>query len=74
MNSDDTDWEKRVSELWAEIDSCGEDEFVGRIEALVAELPVGSAIGLFERGAAFDSTGHPVDWEGVVNVNFQMAG
>ena len=23
---------------------------------------------------ALDSTGHPVDWEGVVNVNFQMAG
>jgi TonB family protein len=23
---------------------------------------------------AIDTTGHPVDWEGVVNVNFQMAG
>ncbi len=23
---------------------------------------------------ALDATGHPVDWEGVVNVNFQMAG
>ena len=23
---------------------------------------------------ALDTTGHPVDWEGVVNVNFQMAG
>jgi hypothetical protein len=26
---------------------------------LVSELPPGSAIGLFERGAAFDSTGRP---------------
>jgi len=53
------DWEKRVSKLWVEIDRYDEDEFVGRVDALVAELPSGSAIGLFERGAAFDSTGHP---------------
>ncbi len=53
------DWEKRVSELWTEIDSYDEDEFVGRIDSLAAELPPGSAIGLFERGAACDSTGHP---------------
>ncbi|MGH2410254.1 MAG: tetratricopeptide repeat protein, partial [Chloroflexota bacterium] len=52
-------WEKRISELWTEIDRYDEDEFVGRIDTLVAELPPGSAIGLFERGAAFDSTGHP---------------
>jgi len=53
------DWEQRISELWTEIDRYDEDEFVGRVDALVAELPPGSAIGLFERGAAFDSTGHP---------------
>lgn len=52
-------WEKRVSELWAELDSYDEDEFVDRIAVLADELPAGSGIGLFERGAAFDSTGHP---------------
>ena len=53
------DWEKRVLALWTEIDRYDAHEFVGRIGALVAELPPGSAIELFERGAAFDSTGHP---------------
>lgn len=51
-------WEQRVSDLWAEMDKYDEAEFVGRIDALAAELPPGSAIGLFERGAACDSTGH----------------
>src|SRR5579864_319476 len=59
MTIPDTEWETRISELWAEIDQYGEDEFVGRIDALAAELPPGSAIGLFERGSAFDSTGQP---------------
>ncbi len=36
-----------------------EDDFVARVDALAAELPPGSAVGLFERGAAQDSTGHP---------------
>ncbi len=53
------DWEKQVSELWAGMDSYSEDDFLRRVDALVAELSPGSAIGLFERGAAFDSTGHP---------------
>lgn len=53
------DWEKRVSELWTEMGRYDDDEFVGRVDGLVAELPAGSAIGLFERGAALDSTGHP---------------
>jgi len=52
------DWEQRVAELWAELDNCEDDEFVARVDRLAAELPPGSAIGLFERGAARDSTGH----------------
>jgi tetratricopeptide (TPR) repeat protein len=59
MTVADADWERRASELWAAIDAYDEDQFLRRIEALVGELPPGSAIGLFERGAAFDSTGHP---------------
>ena len=52
------DWEQRISELWAAIDDHDENEFVALIDRLVAELPPGSAIGLFERAAALDSTGH----------------
>ena len=59
MTSSTADWEQRLEGLWAAFDRCDEDEFVRRIEQLVAELPPGSPIGLFERGGAFDSTGHP---------------
>lgn len=52
------DWERRVSELWAAVDEHDDEEFVAQIDALVAELPAGSAIGLFERACALDSTGH----------------
>jgi len=53
------DWEKRVSELWAQMDKYDDEEFVRRIDSLATELPPENAIGLFERGAALDSTGHP---------------
>ena len=59
MRDADAGWEHQVSDLWAGIDRYTEDDFVARIGELVALLPPGSAIGLFERGAAFDSTGHP---------------
>jgi tetratricopeptide (TPR) repeat protein len=52
------DWEKRISDLWDAIDDHDERDFVALINSLVAELPPGSAIGLFERAAALDSTGH----------------
>ena len=54
-------WEKRMSELWAAIDEFPPDDFVARVDALTAELAAGSAIGLFERGCARDSTGHPAE-------------
>jgi hypothetical protein len=44
--------------LWAQLDELEEDEFHRRIEALIDELPPGSGVALFERGAAQDSTGH----------------
>ena len=53
------DWEARVAEVFTAIDSYDEGELVARIDPLVSELAPGSAIGLFERGAACDSTGHP---------------
>jgi hypothetical protein len=52
------DWEQRVTELWAAVDSYGDDEFVAKMAALVDELPPDSAIGLFEQASSLDSTGH----------------
>jgi hypothetical protein len=55
---EDAAWEKRMSDLWVGIDDHAGDEFVALVDALAAELPLGSAVGLFERGGARDSTGH----------------
>ncbi|MGW4818174.1 tetratricopeptide repeat protein [Streptomyces sp. NPDC004227] len=55
------DWEDRVAAAWARFDDYSEDEapaFRARIDALVAELPDGSALGPFEQACAWDSTGH----------------
>jgi tetratricopeptide (TPR) repeat protein len=59
MNIACPEWEKTVADLWASIDVYDPEEFVKWIEVFAAELPPDSAIGLFERGAAQDSTGHP---------------
>jgi Tetratrico peptide repeat len=56
---DETGWERRVADAWASIDRLPEAEFLDLIERLAAELPAGSAVGLFERASALDSTGHP---------------
>lgn len=58
----DASWEKRLADLWGAMDKYAEDEFIANIDIMTAELPAGgrdSAIGLFERGGAQDSTGHP---------------
>ncbi|MEU2284013.1 tetratricopeptide repeat protein [Streptomyces sp. NPDC013178] len=55
------DWEDRVSAAWATFDDHPEEkaaDFRAVIDALVAELPEGSAPGLFEQACAWDSTGH----------------
>ncbi|GGX62242.1 tetratricopeptide repeat protein [Streptomyces anandii] len=55
------DWEDRVAAAWARFDDYGEDEapaFRAVIDALAAELPADSPLGLFERACAWDSTGH----------------
>ena len=59
MSSTDVSWEARVADLWKTLDDCAPDIFVAQMNRLVAELPSSSATGLFERGAAHDSTGHP---------------
>lgn len=60
MDLNVTDWERRLAALWAGIEQFDGDVFVVRVDALAAELAAGSAIGLFERAAAHDSTGDPV--------------
>lgn len=54
----DADWERRLASAWAAIDALDEKDFRARIDQLVAQLPPESGIGLFERAAALDSTGH----------------
>ncbi|QQN77773.1 MULTISPECIES: tetratricopeptide repeat protein [Streptomyces] len=53
-------WERRSAALWAAIDSYEDAaEFRAAVAELAAELPPGSAVADFERGCAYDSTGHP---------------
>ncbi|MFB6677825.1 tetratricopeptide repeat protein [Streptomyces sp. NPDC056390] len=55
------DWETRLAAAWAGIDDYDEStagDFRAVIDDLAAELPDGSPVGPFERGSAFDSTGH----------------
>jgi tetratricopeptide (TPR) repeat protein len=51
------DSEQRLAALWASIDSLDEQEFLARMDRLAEELPAPEAA--YERGGAFDSTGHP---------------
>ena len=54
-----TQWENRVADAWASFDARDGADFLDRIEKLAGELPPGDPDGLFERGAAVDSTGRP---------------
>jgi len=51
--------ERRLTELWASFDDLGEDDFLAAMAQLVAELPAGDPVGLFEQASAYDSTGDP---------------
>ena len=52
------EWEQRLAALWASINDYSEEVFLARMEQLVGELPADSAVALFERAGAWDSTGH----------------
>jgi catechol 2,3-dioxygenase-like lactoylglutathione lyase family enzyme len=58
-NHTDPAWEQRAATLWSSIDACTPEDFVARMQALVAELPRAHAVGAFEMGSAQDSTGRP---------------
>jgi len=51
-------WEQRLTEAWASLEHSSAPEFLARIDSLAAELPPDSGVGVFERAAALDSTGH----------------
>ena len=51
-------WDERLAELWASVDDLDEDEFRRRMDELTAEPGVDRAVAAYERGSAFDSTGH----------------
>jgi len=52
------EWEQRVADLWASIDDHTEEEFLAKMDRLAAEQPADSAVAVYERASAFDSTGH----------------
>jgi hypothetical protein len=52
------EWERQIAAAWASINDLSEQDFVPLIEKLVAELPADSPVGIFERAASLDSTGH----------------
>ncbi len=58
MTTTNPGWEQRIAGLWAAIDDHDPTDFLARVKALVAELPSGNAIALFELASAHDSTGH----------------
>ena len=53
----DSDWERRLAEVWANADDYSDAELRARVDELAAELPEGSAVAAFERAGSFDSTG-----------------
>jgi hypothetical protein len=55
----EAEWERRIAEVWAAIDSYEDDELRAAVQALALQRPPGDAIALFELAGANDSTGRP---------------
>ena len=47
-------WEERVAEAWAAIDSYADEDFRNLIDKLAAERPDGDPVAAFERACAWD--------------------
>lgn len=58
-----SDWQHRIDAVWAAADELGDDEVIGRIDAIAAERPDGDPVALFERAGARDSAGLEADAE-----------
>lgn len=54
---DNSEWERRVADVWASVDQHSDEDLRAAIEALAAERPPDDAAALFERACAQDSTG-----------------
>jgi len=52
------EWEARVDNFWANANQLAPEDLRTQMDILAAELPEGHPIAAFERGSAFDSTGH----------------
>lgn len=59
MSAPDQQWEDRLSAVLATVDTLPEDEYLAAMIDVTAVLPEGDPVALFERGGAYDSTGHP---------------
>jgi hypothetical protein len=46
------DFEERLAALWASLDDHSEEEFMAKMDELLAELPPNSAVAAYERGSA----------------------
>jgi len=53
------DVNRRAAAIFAAIDDYQEEDFIAGIDTLAAELPAADPDGLFHRGCAQDSWGHP---------------
>ena len=58
LSTSNEPWEKRLASAWLSLNEESSAEFVAQMQSLVAELPPGDAVGLFELACAQDSTGH----------------
>ncbi len=59
MFTPDAQWETRVAAHWASLNDDTDDAaFISTMAQIVAELPADCGVALFERAAAYDSTGH----------------
>ncbi|NDU74706.1 tetratricopeptide repeat protein [Actinomadura sp. DSM 109109] len=55
------EWEQRMEGLWAAFDEHAPEDFLGKVRALVAELPPGDAVGEYELASAHDSIGNEAE-------------
>lgn len=59
MDAPDPQWEARLAVVLASLDTLPEDEFLAAVLDLTAQRPADDPVALFERGGAYDCTGHP---------------
>jgi hypothetical protein len=59
MHETSAQWERRMADIWLQIDQHERDAFVALVDAHAQGLNPGDAIGFFERAGARDSTGSP---------------